>query len=335
MEGDGEVVISRIAPFEDCKPGDLVFADKKEYLPGIQRGKPTAVVTTPKLKELFRDLGLVVLTSPHVPLAHSFIKLKYADRNYAESGWSEVHPSAIIHPTAKIDKSAVIEPRVVVGANTVIGKNVRVQAGVTIENDVTIGDGTIIHPHVVIGYGSQIGKEVLIGPGTVIGSEGYGFAQDQNRRSYSIPQTGIVVIEDRVRLGANCCVDRATYGVTKIGEGTKMDNLCHVAHNVQIGKNCLLTAFLCVAGSSVIGDRVIASGQTGIIDHMTVANDVTLVHRAAVAQPVDQPGIYAGYPLLPLAEYVKNTIVLKNAIELKKRVVDLERKLGIKDSDQK
>jgi UDP-3-O-[3-hydroxymyristoyl] glucosamine N-acyltransferase len=129
-----------------------------------------------------------------------------------------------------------------------------------------------------------------------------------------------VVIEDRVRLGANCCIDRAAYKTTRIGAGTKLDNLCHVAHNVQIGEDCLLTSMLCVAGSSIIGNRVVTSGQTGILDHVKVCDDAVLVHRAGVTKDLDTPGVYAGLPLQPLADYLKNMAILKNLSELKKKL---------------
>ena len=160
---------------------------------------------------------------------------------------------------------------------------------------------------------------------SVIGSEGFGFAQDSSRRSHAIPQTGIVVIGDRVRIGANNCIDRATYAETRIGAGTKFDNLCHVAHNVSIGEDCLLTAMLCVAGSSKIGNRVITSGQTGIIDHVEICDDVVLVHRAGVVKNIDQPGVHASLPAQPLDEYLKNTAVTRTGPALRKRVADLEK----------
>jgi UDP-3-O-[3-hydroxymyristoyl] glucosamine N-acyltransferase len=199
-------------------------------------------------------------------------------------------------------------------------------AGAIIEHDTIIGNDCIVAPKAVVGFGTRVGNEVSIGSGTVIGSEGYGFAQDENRKSHFIPQTGIVVIEDRVRIGANCCIDRAAYQETRIGAGTKIDNLCHIAHNVQVGEDCLLTAMLCVAGSTKIGDRVITSGQAGIIDHMKIASDVVLLHRAGVTQNVEQPGAYAGMPLLPLKEYMKNLATLKSLADLRRRLLDLEAK---------
>lgn len=333
VSGDANVQIVRIAPIEACGPGDLVFVDKPEHTALVRSQKPSAVVTRAALKEHLAGVdGLVIMTTPHVPLAHALIKQRYGDRDYSRSGWSGVHASAVVHETAEIGEGTVIEPRVVIAAGAKIGKNCRIMSGAVIENDATIGDSSLIHPNVVIGYGCKLGREVVIEAGTVIGSEGYGFAQDQKRKSYPIPQTGIVVLEDRVRVGANCCIDRATYHETRVGAGTKFDNLCHVAHNVQIGEDCLLTAMLCVAGSTKIGKRVIASGQTGIIDHMNVCDDAVLLHRAGVTKDVEKPGAYAGLPVQPMNEYMKNVAAMKTVSELRTRLIHVEKRLGIHDN---
>jgi UDP-3-O-[3-hydroxymyristoyl] glucosamine N-acyltransferase len=308
--------ITGISSVEAAGAGDLVFMDKKEYLEELAARRPAAVVTSAKLKDLVAEIqGLSVLVSPHVPLAHALIKARYAGRDFGRSGWEGVHPSAVVHPTAELASGVVVEPRAVVGARVRIGAGSRVMSGAVIENDAVIGERCLLHPNSVVGYACRLGNDVDLGAGTVVGGEGYGFAQDAKRKSYPIPQTGI---------GVNCAIDRATYGETRIGAGTKIDNLCHVAHNVEIGEDCLLTAFFCVAGSSKIGSRVIASGQSGVIDHMKVCDDAILLHRAGVTQDVEKPGAYAGLPLQPLNEYMRNTAVLRTASDLRKRVLALE-----------
>jgi UDP-3-O-[3-hydroxymyristoyl] glucosamine N-acyltransferase len=326
---EAQRTITGIAPVETSLPGDLVFMDKKDYAPVIEQRRPAAVICPPRLKGLLAGLtATAVLTAPNVTLAHALIKQKYAGRDFDDSGWEGIHASAVIHPTARIGAGTVIEPRVVIGRNAVVGEHCRIMAGVVIENDVAIGDHTIVHPSVVIGYGCRIGREAVIGSGSIIGSEGFGFAQDAGRRSHAIPQTGIVVIGDRVRMGANNCIDRATYQQTVIGAGTKFDNLCHVAHNVSIGEDCLLTAMLCVAGSSTIGNRVMTSGQTGIIDHVSICDDVVLVHRAGVVKNIDQPGVHAALPAQPLDDYLKSTAAMRTGASLRRRVAELEKALA-------
>jgi UDP-3-O-[3-hydroxymyristoyl] glucosamine N-acyltransferase len=319
--------ISGLAPVEFAEARDLVFMDKKEYVETVKARKPAAVVTSKGLVELLKDVpNLVILVSPNVALSHAMIKQRYAGRDFESSGWLNVHPTSSVHETAELAEGVIVEPRAVIGARTKIAKNVRVMAGVVIENDCTIDENTILHPSCVVGYGTKLGRDVVVGSGSVLGSEGYGFAQDAQRKSHPIPQTGIVVLEDRVRIGANCCIDRATYRETRIRAGTKLDNLCHIAHNVEIGEDCLLTSMLCVAGSTKIGNRVITSGQSGIIDHINVCDDVILLHRAGVTKDIEKPGAYAGLPTQPLGEYLKNSAVLRNAVDFKRRISELEEK---------
>ncbi len=326
--GDVQTTISGIVAVEDAKPGDLVFVDKKDYLGLVRERRPAAVVTAAALREQLAGIeGLVVLIAPNVALAHALIKQRYAPRDFSLSGWLGVHSSAVLHETVFLGEGTVVEPRAVIGCGARIGKNCRIMAGVVIENDVVIGDNSVMHPNSVIGYRCRLGNDVVIGSGSVVGSEGYGFAQDKERKSHPIPQTGIVVIEDRVRIGANNCIDRAAYRETRIGAGTKLDNLCHIAHNVVIGEDCLLTSMLCVAGSSQIGNRVITSGQTGIIDHVNVCDDAVLLHRAGVTKDVEKPGAYAGLPLQPISDYMKTVAAMKSLAELRKRVAALEQSL--------
>jgi len=320
--------VTGIAAVQDCGPGDLVFADKPALLKYVLERHPRVVVTARGLHEKLAAVGpsTVVLLTSQVSLAHAFIKQRHAARDFAAAGWEgPVHSSAVVHSSATVGAYTFIEPRAVVGRNAVIGARCRIMSGAVVEHDAIIGDDSIVHPNAVIGYGCRLGKEVVVGAGSVIGAEGFGFAQDANRRSHPIPQTGIVIIGDRVRIGANNAIDRATYAATRIGSGTKFDNLCHVAHNVEIGEDCLLTAMFCIAGSSRIGNRVIASGQTGVIDHVTVGDDVVLVHRAGVVKDIERPGVYASLPTQPMGKYLRNTAAASKGAELRRRVADLEK----------
>ncbi len=330
VEGEQDHLIAQLSPVEDCQLGDLIFVDKKEYVAPVLAREFTAVVTTPSLAESFRNkpkIGLLI--ADNVGLAHAILKKSYASRDFSQTGFDGIHSTSVIHETAIIGDLTVIEPHVVIGQNVRIGRHCRIMAGAVIENDVQIGNETIVHPKAVIHHGSLIGNECVIGAGSVVGSEGYGFAQTSKAKSIYIPQTGIVVLEDRVRLGANNCIDRAAYRETRIGAGTKLDNLIHIGHNVQIGEDCLLTAGLCVGGSTTIGNRVRASGQTGIIDHLKITDDVIFAHRAGVVQNVLKPGVYAGLPLLPMAEYMRNINAMKTVAEMRKRLIELEKKVGI------
>lgn len=321
-----ERTCNRITAIEDGGPGDLVFLDKDEYVALVRERRPSVAVTSNQLGGLLSGLpDTTLVIASNVNLAQALIKQRYGARRFECADWPRIHPSAVIHPTAVIAATASIEPNAVIGSRVRIGDRVRVMSGAVIEHDAMVGDDTVIYPNAVIGYGCTIGAQAVVGAGSVIGSEGYGFAQDARGKSHPIPQTGVVVIEDRVRVGANCCIDRATYRTTRVGAGTKLDNLCQIAHNVDIGQDCLLTSMLCVAGSTRIGDRLMTSGQTGILDHLTICDDVVLVHKAGVSKSITKPGVYAGAPVQPLHDYMRNTATIRRIAELRKRVADLEK----------
>ena len=322
--------IHRIYSVDDAQKGDLVFVSSKKFASRALKSPVSGVVTTKELAEQFSNQDhLGILISNNVNLAHAALKQEFGDRKFIDDQWGERHPSAVIHPTAKIGSGVIIAPHVTIGENVSIGERTRIQAGVVIEEGAQVGQDCILHANAVVGYNCILKDCVDIGPGTVIGSEGFGFAQDEKRKSHRLPHTGIVVIENFVRIGANNCIDRATYAETKIGTGTKTDNLCHFAHNVEIGEDCLLTSMFCVAGTSKIGDRVMTSGQAGVIDHMNVCSDTVLLHRAGVTKDVTEPGMYAGLPLQPLKQYMKNTAYVRKLDELNKRVKELEQSLSV------
>lgn len=329
IEGDAPAAacaIRRIEAVQQAVPGDLVFADSPALFDEALQRRPAVIIAARKLRDRAQPLaGTLLLFTPTVSLAHAFIKQKFGNRDFSAAQWDgPIHPSAVVHPSAQLDSSVIVEPNAVIGREARIGARCRIMAGAVIEHHAEIGADTVVHPAAVVGYRCRIGAECVIGPGSIIGAEGFGFAQDAHGRSHPIPQTGIVVLEDRVRLGASNCIDRATYGETRIGAGTKFDNLCHVAHNVHIGEDCLLTAMFCIAGSSRVGNRVMASGQTGIIDHVSVCDNAVLVHRAGVVKDIDEPGVYAGLPTQPMDEYLRNTAASRKGAELRKRVAALE-----------
>jgi UDP-3-O-[3-hydroxymyristoyl] glucosamine N-acyltransferase len=321
--------VHRIAPVEECEPGDLVFVDHAKYLDRVRTQKPSAVVTTEAIAaELGEAEGLSVLIAPNVRLAIAILKQTYADRDVRDTEWPRVHPSAVIHESVDVPGDAVIGPGVVVGAGVSLGARVVLMANAVIEKGASIGSGTVLHPGCVVGYDCEIGADVILKAGCVVGSEGFGFAQDERRRNYRIPHTGKVVIEDRVVIGANTNIDRATYGATIIRAGAVVDAMCHIGHNVDIGEDCILCAHTGISGSTRFGKRVIASGQTGTLDHITVADDVVLLHRAGLNNSIKEPGMYAGGPAQPLQQYLKNMAALARLHEMWTRLKAVERKIA-------
>ncbi|MEO1201521.1 MAG: UDP-3-O-(3-hydroxymyristoyl)glucosamine N-acyltransferase [Pseudomonadota bacterium] len=322
------VEVTAIRPAGDCGPGDLVFTENEEHARSALAANPSGMVMTEALADELTDLnGAGVLVASNVRLAHALIKQRYGDRDWQDDEVPPVHPSAAVHDSATLGEGSRVSANAVIGAGSVLGARCRVLDGAVIENGATLGEDCIVHPTAVVGYNCRLGDRVDVGAGSVIGSEGYGFAQDSAGRSHRIPQTGSVVIEDDVRMGANNCIDRPPYGVTRIGRGTKIDNLCHIAHGVEVGEDCLLTAMLCVAGSTKIGNRVMTSGQTGMLGHLTVCDDTGFADRAAVVKDITEPGMYAGLPLQPLKDHLKTSAQLKKLGDYSKKLRELERKV--------
>jgi UDP-3-O-[3-hydroxymyristoyl] glucosamine N-acyltransferase len=328
-----DAIIERVAPADTCGPGDLVFVDAADYLQPIVERMPAAVVTNPDFAAKLS--GFAVVTAKNVRLAQTHILQRYFDRDLRSEGWPRIHPSAVIHETASIPESVTVGPNAVIGARVRLGPRCVVLGGAVVERDAAIGEDTVVHPNAVIGWGCEIGRRCIIKAGAVIGSEGFGFAQDEKRHNHRVPQLGRVVVEDEVVVGAACCIDRATFRETRVGAGTILDNLCHIAHNVKIGEDCILTAMLCVAGSTTLGKRVVASGMTGILDHLTICDDVVLVHRAGVANDIKQPDAYAGSPVQPIKDYMKNQAIARHLTDLRAEVKELKGRLAALEAGRK
>jgi len=323
-----ETVFSEFSPVESYHADSLVFTGDRTRLDELRRSPPAAVVTSPEMAaELESVPGLGILVCEQVELAHAVIRQAFDDVDYHDHEWSRIHDSAVIHESVRVPASATIGPGAVVGRNVVLGERVAVQPNAVIEEHVVIGDDTIVMAGVFIGRHCRIGHRVRLKPGCVIGAEGFGFARDEVKRYHRIPQKGIVVIDDDVVVSANVTIDRATYQETRVGSGTKIDALCHLAHNVQVGEDCVLVAHTGISGSSRLGKRVVASGQTGILDHRTIADDVVLVHRAGVTEDISEPGMYAAGPTQPFAEYSRNMSVFRKLYRLLQRVRSLEKQV--------
>lgn len=321
-------IITSIDPIDSCHHKSLVFVDKKEYIELAISAQPAAIITRSNMLDNFSTLNATLLTSNNVRLAQALIRQAYADYDHRDIEWPTIHPTATIHQSATIAEDVIIGPGVVIGRNVQIGKGSIIKANTVLEQGVLIGEDCIIHPNVVISYNCHLGNRVTLKAGCIIGMEGFGFAQDENGRNHRIPQTGNIIIESDVLFGANCTVDRATYGTTLIGAGCKFDALCHIAHNVEIGDDCIIVAQSGVGGSSTLGKHIMISGQCAISDHVNICDDTVLVQRAGVISDIKEPGIYAGTPIQPMQNYFKNTAVAHKLTDLRKQIIDLKKKVN-------
>lgn len=324
-----DVRFSEFSPAEQYTAGSLVFTDDPDRVESLRRSPPAALVTTQAIADALEDveeLGIVV--SHDVKLAHAFMRQAFDDTDYHDHEWPRIHPGAVVHDTAKVPDSATVGPCAVIGSNVVLGERVVVQSNAVIETGAVIGDDTLVLAGVFVGSHCRIGRRVRLKPGCVIGAEGFGFARDENKHYHRIPQKGIVVLEDDVLISANVTIDRATYHETRVARGTKIDALCHLAHNVFIDEDCILVAHTGISGSTRFGKRVIASGQTGVLDHKVIADDVVLVHRAGVTEDITEPGMYAAGPTQPFREYTRNMSVFRKLYDLLQRVRNLEKQVS-------
>ncbi len=319
-------LITGIAPIEAFGSDDLVFVDREALVAKVQGNIPGGVVTRPELCDaLLAVPGMGVLVCENVKLAQALLGQKFHDPWLDRDEWPRVHPRAVIHETATVPATATVGPGAVIGKDAELGDGTIVMANAVIEHHARIGDRTVVSAGAVVGHHCVIGNDVILKPGCVIGAEGFGFAFDDQKRTHRIPQVGIVVIEDDVVVGANCTIDRATYTETRIRRGCKLDALCHIAHNVVLGKDCVIVAQTGIAGSTRFGNRVIATGQTGTLDHKIVTDDVVLVHRCGVTEDITEPGTYATTPPQPFREYTRNIATFRKLFELRQRLKQLEK----------
>ncbi len=238
-----------------------------------------------------------------------------------------VSPRAEIHPTASLGHDVSIGPFVSVGAGAVLEDGVTVHAGSFIGDDCVVGRGTLIHPNVTVYHQCRIGRRCIVHSAVVIGGDGYGFATSGGEH-HKIPQIGVVRIEDDVEIGAGTTIDRAALGETRIGAGTKIDNLVMIAHNVKVGKRCLIVAQAGIAGSTELGDDVVFGGQSGAAGHLKIGSGVQVAAQAAVMKSWEGPVTLAGSPARPLREQLRIEAQLRRLPELLERIRTLESRLG-------
>ncbi|MBI4314242.1 MAG: UDP-3-O-(3-hydroxymyristoyl)glucosamine N-acyltransferase [Candidatus Omnitrophica bacterium] len=330
--GDENTLITGVCGIREAKEGDITFVANSKYLRLIQSTHASAVITGRDVKGAPRPL--IRTDNPSLAFAKML---------------------AWISP-AEAQRPAGISPKAFVGRGARLGKNVSVQAFAVVEDDAVIGDGSIIYAGCCIGHhtaiGSdcvvysnvsirenvQIGNRVVIHSGTVIGSDGFGFATIQGAH-HKIPQIGTVVIEDDVEIGANVTIDRARFGKTVIGRGTKIDNLVQIAHNVEVGENAIVVAQAGISGSTRIGNNVILAGQCGIVGHISIGDNAVVAAQAGVSKSVPANAQVWGYPAKPLnrAKRINACVqrlpeLVKTIEALQKRIEELENALGSANS---
>lgn len=236
----------------------------------------------------------------------------------------EIHPTAVVSPTASLGQNVAIGANVVIGEGVEVGDEVQIGANSVLERDVRIGANSVIYPNVTLYPGSVLGKRVIVHAGSRIGVDGFGYVSSADGHQ-KVPQVGECRIEDDVEIGANCTIDRGSIGSTVIGSGSKLDNLVHLGHNVQIGEKSLLVAQVGVAGSTVTGEGVAMGGQAGLVGHLKIGAGAKIGAQAGVIGDVAPGQTVSGYPARPHRAYLKAMAELMRLPKLMKRVAELER----------
>lgn len=314
-------------------PETLCFVSTQEDLQKVLSSKASVIIALDKLPLAEVKLGAeqALFAAPNIPAAMALI-LPFFDKKVSRFHHG-VHPAAIIDPTATLGPGVSIGAGAVIGAGVLLGEGCIVGPQTVIEMGAQVGAHTILHPQVFIGANCVIGQLCEIHPHTTIGADGFGFVQGPDQRRNKIPQLGTVVLEDHVEFGANCTVDRATLGETRIGEGSKFDNLCHVAHNCRIGKNNVFAAGFMIAGSSSIGDNCMVGGNTVVADHVNIGSNIILGGKAGVANDLLEPGAYSGYPVQPLKDAMRTTANLVHLTSMRKQLAKIRKHLGIENEE--
>jgi len=302
-----------VADIESASPSDITFLSNARYASSIKDTLAGAIFIDPDAYSALEQKGDTCFLLHKDPSKAFQIAVEwFLSESMHMSFFQKIHASSYVDPEAQIGKDVTIGPRVVIEKGAVIGDRTIISTGCYIGPYTTLGNDCLIHPNVVIREACHIGNRVILQPGAIIGSCGFGYLTDKQGKHTKLNQLGSVVIEDDVEIGANTTVDRARFQTTRIGMGTKIDNLVLVAHGVTIGKHCIIVGQTGIAGSTKIGNHVIIAGQCAIAGHLKICDGVMLAGRTGVTKSITKPGKYGGIPAQPLEDFHKNTIHAKN-----------------------
>ena len=320
LEGN-DVDIIGAAGLDEAQAGHVTFLANPRYTPRVNTTSASAIYLGEDV-QTERQISILRVKDPYLAYTRA-LRLFYPDKPI----------TAFIDPTAVIDSTARVAKHVSIGACVVIGKNVQIADGVclypnvTIYDDVTIGKDSVIHSGVSIRERTIIGERVVIYNNAVIGCDGFGYAKDEERHWLKIPQAGRVVLEDDVEVGAGTTIDRASVGESRIGRGSKLDNLVQIGHSCTIGEDSLLCAQVGLAGSSHIGSRVILAGQAGVAGHLTIGDDVVLTAKSATSHDVPAGKVISGIPAFDNRDWLRSTAAFRRLGEMQRTVRELERRV--------
>lgn len=323
LEGASDVEIHGIAGIENAQAGQITFLANRRYFPLLKTTRASAVLIDERIA-LERAAGLPPIAAlrtanPYLAFAHA-IELFYQAPRYAPA----VHPTAVVAKTARIGAGTHIGPYCFVDEEAEIGRNAVLHSFVTIYRGAQVGDDFFAHAHAVVREFCRIGNRVILQNGAIIGGDGLGFARQKDGTWYKMQQSGPAVLEDDVEVQANACVDRATVGETRIGRGSKLDDLVLVGHASRVEANTMLCGQVGLAGSTRIGAGCILAGQVGTAGHLSVGDGTVVTAKSGIPSDIPPKSLYSGYPAIENRQWLKNTAALNRLPDLQRRVWELE-----------
>jgi UDP-3-O-[3-hydroxymyristoyl] glucosamine N-acyltransferase len=320
VRGDGDVEIRRVAGIDDAGPGDLTFVSNPRYAARLATTRATAAIVSP---DVATPLPSLLSPNPYLTFARAVAALHPLPR--AASG---VHPSATIDPSALLGDDVHVGAMAVIGAGVRIGARTVVHPHVVLYAGVEVGEDCLLHSGVQVREGCRIGNRVVVQNSAVIGSDGFGFAKDDEGRYEKIPQIGTVVVEDDVEIGALTAIDRAALAETRIGRGTKLDNLVQIGHSVTIGHDTVLAGQVGVAGSARIGSHVTLAGQVGVAGHLEIGDGAIATAQTGIPSDVEAGALVSGFPAIENRAWLKSSAVFAKLPDLQRRLRELERRVA-------
>lgn len=322
--GDPDYLISNVSDLQAAEAEDASFLSNPRYEKAMKRSKAGVIIIS---SESIASEGRNFLINSDPTRAFQVVLEAFYEVTHMLTGFSGIHPSAVIHEKSSIGENVSIGPNAVVDQDARIGNNSFIGAGTYIGAGVSVGENCLIHPNVTIRELCIIGDNVVIHPGVVIGSCGFGFTTDDKGKHHKLRQVGIVTIEDDVEIGANTTVDRSRFKSTVIAKGSKIDNLVQIGHGVYIGEDNIIVSQTGIAGSSQTGKNVVIGGQVGVAGHISINSNVAIAAKSGVSKSINEPGNYRGIPVLPIDEYNRKYVHFKKIDKLLKRIEELENNL--------
>ena len=330
-----DLELKGLSGLKEAQPGFLSFLSNPKYAAALPETKASCIIVPLGME--VKDKTLIECRDPYLGFAKA-AQLFYRETNTRPK--PGIHPAAMVSPSARIDPTATVGPYAVIEDGAEIGPNTVVMGPSFIGARAKIGSDGLIYPNASIREECLLGNGVIIHCGAVVGSDGFGYARE-GARYVKIPQTGIVILEDEVEIGANSTIDRGALGPTRIKRGTKLDNLVHIAHNVEIGEDGAIAALSGIAGSTIIGDRLIMGGKVGVIGHLEIGDDVICLAYSGVTKSTPSKTMLYGNPGRPHMRGKRIDAAMdmlpekmKVINDLEKRVAELEEKLGTKDGEK-